>query len=502
MKLTFETSSAKPKTGLVVSDVHRPGMELLGVHSFEKMARSMLDVVSNPDNILLSKGKNIKEAYYPLLYDAHVASCIQSRKSGVLCLEWDIDRSDKATPETEFIRSVFDGNNELKITGLDMPGIIEEMLDAVAYGYKPMEIYWRFIGDYLIPTAVVGKPPHWFGFDDFGMLKFMGDYGSGLAKPMLKSKFLVLKHNATSENPYGRGVLSQCYWPVVFKKGGFQFWTQYAERYGQPFLIGKYHREAKKEDIDELVTQINLLRNGGRAAIDDDVDITALTAGSPQQADIYKNLIHFLNAEISKAILSQTLTTEQGDTGSYSMSQTHLEVRQDVVDSDKRLIESHFNQLIKYIIDYNFENPSHYPKFELYRVDDLNTILERDIKILTTGQVKFTDQRWRKYLEEGDYEIIDPSQQPPKAMFQMMTKGNSFEFAEKDLIRELAEKEFNIAAEKMLSPIIESIQSGKSYEDIEKKLKEYFPKLDTEQIQGVIENLNFVSAVEGFEKGN
>ncbi|ROL60069.1 DUF935 family protein [Bacteroidetes/Chlorobi group bacterium ChocPot_Mid] len=480
---------------------NRPGLEVLGVHAWESMARSMLNILNNPDNILLSKGKNINEAFFPLLNDAHVSSCVQSRKAGVLSLVWELDRSEKWTAETEFINKIFSGDNAMKLTGLDIGTIINEMLDGVLFGYKPMEIYWRYIGDYLIPTAIVGKPPHWFAFDEFGMLKYLGDYSTGMAQSMLKTKFLVVQHNATSDNPYGRGVLSQCYWPVIFKKGGFQFWTQYAERYGQPFLLGIYKRDAKEEDIEELITQLNALRNGGRAAVDEDITIDTITTGNPQQADIYKNLIHFLNAEISKAILSQTLTTEQGDTGSYAMSQTHLEVRQEVVDADKRMIEHHFNQLIKYIIDYNFDNPTHYPKFELYRMDDLNTVLERDIKILATGQVKFTDQRWRKYLDEGDYVLIDPANNPPKAMFQLMSKGNDFLFSEKDIVRELAEKEFNSAAEKMLLPIIESIQSGESYEEIEKKIIEYFPKLETDKIQEIIENLNFVSAIEGYEKG-
>ncbi len=489
MEFNIGFKTGKKKTVVNVPTV-RPGTEILGVHSIEKLVRSVLDIAENPDHILLSKGKNIKEAYYPLLYDAHVASCAQSRKSGVLSLEWDLDRSEKWTEETEFVSKIFNGDNELRISGLDIPAIIDEMLDGVFYGYKPMEIYWRYIQNYLIPTAIVGKPPHWFAFDDFGMLKYIGDYSMGLAQSMLKSKFLVIKHNASSDNPYGRGVLSQCYWPVVFKKGGFQFWTQYAERYGQPFLVGTFPQEAKQEDVDKLVAQLNALRNGGRAAIGDNVSINALTAGNPQQADIYKNLIHFLNAEISKAILSQTLTTEQGDTGSYSMSQTHLEVRQDVVDADKRLIEHHFNQLIKYIIDYNFANPTHYPKFGLFRVDDLNTILERDIKIVETGQIKLTDQRWRKYLDEGDYEIVNQQAQPK--FFN--------EYAEKS-VRELAEAEFVTASEKMLQPIIEAVQSGKSYEDIEKKIKEYFPKLQSDQVQEVISNLNFVTAVEGYEKG-
>jgi hypothetical protein len=51
-----------------------------------------------------------------------------------------------------------------------------------------------------------------------------------------------------------------------------------------------------------------------------------------------EKLIDKMNAEISKAILGQTLTTEIGATGSYAASNTHMAVRQDIIDADFDII--------------------------------------------------------------------------------------------------------------------------------------------------------------------
>ena len=69
---------------------------------------------------------------------------------------------------------------------------------------------------------------------------------------------------------------------------------------------------------------------------------------------LVEKLIDKMNSEISKAILGQTPTTEIGSTGSYAAANTHMAVRQDIIDSDKKLVESVINQLIRWIYEINF----------------------------------------------------------------------------------------------------------------------------------------------------
>ena len=52
---------------------------------------TLANILPDPDIVLKKQGKDIT-IYKELLCDSHVYACVQSRKSGVLSLEWDINR--------------------------------------------------------------------------------------------------------------------------------------------------------------------------------------------------------------------------------------------------------------------------------------------------------------------------------------------------------------------------------------------------------------------------
>ena len=52
---------------------------------------SLANILPDPDIVLRKQGKDIK-IYKELLCDPHVFACTQSRKAGVLSLDWDINR--------------------------------------------------------------------------------------------------------------------------------------------------------------------------------------------------------------------------------------------------------------------------------------------------------------------------------------------------------------------------------------------------------------------------
>ena len=118
-------------------------------------------------------------------------------------------------------------------------------------------------------------------------------------------------------------------------------------------------------------------------------------ANKSSSAAIYEQLIDKMNAEISKAILGQTLTTEIGSTGSYAASNTHMGIRQDIIDSDKKLVEQTINQLIQWIYEINFSN-AEIPVFELYQEEDVDLALAQRDKILFDSGVKFTKEYFIK----------------------------------------------------------------------------------------------------------
>lgn len=437
------------------------------------------EILPNPDKILQKNGLTL-DVYSDFLVDAHVASCAQSRKSGVLALEWEISRDEtNSNPYADFVESLF--------ADIDLRQVISEILDAPLFGYKPIEIIWTQKNGYIVPMALVGKPPWWFAFDNLNRLKFLHK-GSleGITAP--NNKFLLPRHNATYDNPYGEALLAKCYYPVIFKKGGLKLWAQFTEKYGMPFLLGKVPVHAAAETAGEMFNMLSKLQQDNTAVVYEDDDVSVLEANKTSSADIYQKLLHFCNAEISKAILSQTLTTEQGDTGSYAMSQTHLSVRSDVVDADKKLVEDAINQLIRMTLDLNYGEIEDYPEFVMFEATDVDmNLAQRDATLANTGQIKFTSAYFkRKYgFEDDEFTIAETAPAPA--------------FSEQQ--DEEAADDLAALTERMLSPVLELIESGAPYAELQGKIVDIFPKLDTKGVEDYIAQAILIAGGAGLIDG-
>lgn len=420
---------------------------------------SLANILPDPDIVLRKQGKDMR-IYKELLCDPHVFACVQSRKAGVLSLDWDINRGIDKDENTENIFKL------LKF--LDIHKLINDILDSTLYGFQPLEIIWqKNKSGYILPTKIIAKPPEWFCFDDDNNLKFRTKenyYGELLPN----KKFLLAQNNPSYNNPYGERTLSRVFWNVTFKKGGMKFWVVFTEKYGMPHLIGKHPRGATKEETNTLADMLEEMVQDAIAVIPDDSSVEIQEASKSSSAEIYEKLIDKMNAEISKAILGQTLTTEIGSTGSYAAANTHMAVRQDIIDSDKKLVESVINQLIAWIYEINFSN-AEIPIFEMFAPEDVDLTLAQRDKILSETGVKFTKEYFIKNygLEDDDFEIredilpINPNFKEFKEDEPTIVGQKQIE----NLFNFISETKLNEQSQKMISPLISLLENCESYEE-------------------------------------
>ena len=457
---------------------------------------SLANILPDPDIVLKKQGKDMR-IYKELLCDPHVFACVQSRKAGVLSLEWAINRGseekDKIAEEIENL-----------LVNLDIHKLISDILDATQFGFQPLEIMWkRDKSGHVMPERVVAKPPEWFCFDDDNTLKFRTKenfYGEELPN----KKFLLVQNNPSYNNPYGERTLSRVFWNVTFKKGGMKFWVVFTEKYGMPHLIGKHPRGASKAETDSLADMLEEMVQDAIAVIPDDSSVEIQEASKSSSAEIYEKLIDKMNSEISKAILGQTLTTEIGSSGSYAAANTHMQVRQDIIDSDKKLVETAINQLITWICEFNYPNID-VPVFELYAPEDVDLTLAQRDKILSETGVKFTKDYFIKAygLEDEDFDIredIIPPQNPSFKEFkeQEETAPLGQEQLE-DLFKFLAENELSTQAQKMLSPLISLLESCENYEDAYEILSD--KNLHSKKFEESIQKALFLAELQGRSDG-
>nr|WP_285442827.1 DUF935 family protein [Burkholderia glumae] len=168
----------------------------------------------NPDPILKAQGKDIR-VYHDLRADAHVGGCVRRRKAAVKALEFGIDRGHAKSRVARAVESM--------LADLDMSRIITEMLDAVLYGYQPMEILWKPLGGLWVPTDVLAKPADWFVYDVDNQLRFRSKENRIQGDSVPPRQFLVPRQDATYENPYGFADLSMCFGRPCSRKAASSF---------------------------------------------------------------------------------------------------------------------------------------------------------------------------------------------------------------------------------------------------------------------------------------
>jgi phage gp29-like protein len=287
---------------------------------------------------------------------------------------------------------------------------MSDVLDAIFFGFTVGEIVWKKDGKEIIPVDVVGKPQEWFIFNkenELRLRKFKnGQYFFEEGERLPEYKFILTQSKQTYVNPYGERILSKCYWAVQLKRGGVEFWQLMMERYGMPYLIGRYPNTFTEPQKAEFLEQLKQM-------IEDNITVFEETLGielkeSPQYdiGQLYEKLVDFHNKEISKAVLTVTLTTEIENVGSYKASEIHREMLSYLGVSDKKLVERALNILLEYYVKINYGDEP-LPRVKLNKKEAVvEESAERD-KILCEIGVKFTKDYFKKRynLGDGDFEI-------------------------------------------------------------------------------------------------
>ena len=130
------------------------------------------------------------------------------------------------------------------------------------------------------------------------------------------------------------------------------FWDTFGEIFGMPMRIARTTSRDQKE-IDRLD---KMLREAGTAlsmVAGMETEIEFVESGKGDAFNVYDKRIDRANSELSKLIIGQTMTIEDGS--SLSQSETHLEVFQNLVESDCDMLRDIVNnQLIPRMVRHGF----------------------------------------------------------------------------------------------------------------------------------------------------
>ena len=460
---------------------------------FFSLAMSLPD----PDPVLRKLGKDIK-VYKELLSDSRVGPCVESRKAAVIALEWDVARGNAPAAVTRFVRQC--------LARLKVDEIIREILNAPLYGMQPLEVIWRRDGKNTVPDRVVGKPVDWFVFSpDDNSLRLRTKTNLIQGEPLPEKKFLLPRYNATYENPYGERVLSRCFWPVTFKKGGLKFWLRFIEKFGSPWIVGHHPAGANKTDVDDLAARLEAAVQDAVMVVPEDVSVDIKEAvGKSGSAALYKDLKDTCDVDIAICILGQNLSSNV-KSGSLAAAEVQERVRHEIKDGDKKIVIETISTLIDWTCELNF-GPGERPLFELSEKEDVDAKLaSRDKTLADTGQVRFT----KKYFMaaygfgEDDIELVVGTPTPggeaaPAECSQAPGATASSTGDPMDaLAAALTPEQLQGIAGKLLAPVLDLVESAAAVEDIAERLHGVYPDMDDSTFEDLLMRAIFVASVWG-----
>ncbi len=340
-----------------------------------------LGMLPNPDKILRNKGY---DAVRNLTNDPHIRSCIQSRKAGVLSLERQIRQDQSDNTIYKFVKYA--------LGKLDIQGLIRNILEAPLYGFQIFEIIWEKENGKYLPHKIEPRQQEYFTIGNNNKIYYKSP-AKTQNQELPEYKFLVAIYEQSASKPYGESLLAKCFWPATFKNGGMRFWVNYIEKFGMPSVVAQYQRGASQEEVNKLAEVLGEMSDENVIVTPEDITIEMKETNKSSSAELFHQMIKHCNSEISKALLSQTLTTEL-DGGSLAAAETHFKVREEIIHSDIGLVEKILNDLIGMIVSLNFSKFSA-PVFAIIRQNaDMEKIWNRDIQLLNSGKITFTKEYW------------------------------------------------------------------------------------------------------------
>lgn len=368
----------------------------------------------NPDRVLTKRSQSIV-LYREMLSDAHLLACLDSREAATLSHDWTIDRGDCPKRLYDVIFEWFFSILERKssVEDLSRDELIANLMDVVYYGYQPAELSWELLRGFWVPSQIIPKPPEWFCFtvrleDGIPELRFLSREEPFNGEPPPDQFTLVCPRIKPSfDNPYGRGVASRCFWPIVFKRAGTEFWLNFMERFGTPWVKGTLE-DGDDAALTNFCADLRVLVQDAVIAVNGRKNVELMeskTASGDKNG--FKELCDFFDSQMSKTILGHTLATDSNEKNSYAATRGALTVRQDLIKRDLLMIKSFFNDIINLTFLRNGYRNTPRPTARPYYAEAADTERATRDEALTRTGIRFTKSYYKRAYSLQDDDIKD-----------------------------------------------------------------------------------------------
>lgn len=316
--------------------------------------------------------------------DPHYASVLGTRKRAVSGLECTVE----AASDDAVDQKLADAVREL-IRKPNFGDMLDDCLDAIGKGYSAVEMMWDRSASPWMPVEYIWRDPRFFMLDRVQgrELRLIDEADLFNGVPLPTYKFIVHRPRLKSGLIIRGGVARLAAVSYMCKAFTLTDWMAFAEVFGMPLRVGKYGANATEKDIQTLISAVTNIGTDAGAVIPDSMKIEFEDKGTNSGGDsLYEKLASWLDKQVSKGVLGQTMTADDGS--SQSQAQVHNDVRIDILRADARQLSNTLNQyLVKAFIDLNFGPQEEYPRIQLIVRDaeDINALTNALEKLVPLG---------------------------------------------------------------------------------------------------------------------
>ena len=314
-------------------------------------------------------------------------------------------------------------------------------------------------------------------------------------EPLEPYKYITHLSAAKAGLPIRGGLARIAAWSWLFKAFTTQDWVRFVEIYGQPIRIGRHAPGANKEDMRTLYRAVSNIASDAAALLPAGMNIEFVADSVARRSDVYKDLLHYLDAQVAIAVLGQTLTTQPGDSGSYGLGKVHQMVREDIRRSDSRQLASTLRRDLAIPIVQLNEGPRRaYPRIVIDHKEPadkeaISTALER---LLPFGlRVKADEVRSVLDLSKpgADDEVLEPPAPATSLARALARAAGQDGGGDSDLVDAMTARLSRDAApftDRTLDLVRGAAKDSASLGALESELIALYPHIDRDRLAGLL----------------
>ncbi len=301
--------------------------------------------------------------------DGHLHSCLRTREIALTAVPLTFpphetaDGVSEADSEiaafvTETIAAAVGNGQEWR----SIDDLISHLSGGIYHGFAVAETSWRKEGKLIVPDGWALKKQRRFAFRRSDGRLVWSDYNGSTQGTDLMAEhpgqFVQHMPREMGGDPRREGLSTLLVWAALFRNWATADWLKLAELAWKPWRLGKLDDKADEEDEQGLINVLQSLTTDGVGILNQRQELQLeWPEGGRGESSSHEALCKFMGAEMSKAIIGQTLTTEAGERGARSLGEVHDRVRRDLRDYDAKGVSATLRRdIVAPLVWMNFGN--------------------------------------------------------------------------------------------------------------------------------------------------